>query len=374
MDDRPSLISELFRMSAKLVVGGLIVVVLVFFGTMAFVGGIAGGIAGAGGGDGSQKDAYVTLKGEETADKTILRLNLEGPILGHPPKNENPFFGDDGTTYGYELKEKLQEAAEAEEIDAVLLYVSTPGGTIHGSQAIFDGIKAVQAAEKQVIVYVDGISVSGGAWSTAGADKIFADRGSFLAMVGVLGPQLLEFVDPVGLDVFFGTGVDTRGGVKLNWIHAGRGKDFGNPFRAAEQWELDLWQTNLDQSYKMFVDHMVENRGIDRALLLNTIGAGIVSNDQAEQYGFIDGTKTYDDVVAYVEEQIGAGEDGAKIVGPRKEYTSPFGGRIGNIFAAVLPQQQATTPPASHTAALCTELLSKPLVMWQVHLQKMCGK
>ena len=124
----------------------------------------------------------------------------------------------------------------------------------------------------------------------------------------------------------------------------------------------------------MFVDHMVENRGIDRSLLINTIGAGIVSNGQAEQYGFIDGTKTYDDVVAYVEEQIDAGEDGAKIVGPRKEYTSPFGSRLGEVFAAVFPQQKAEASLASRTAALCTELMSKPLVMWQMHLQNMCGE
>ncbi len=369
MDPRPSLMSDLFRMSAKLVVGGIIVVALIFFGTMAFVGGIAGGIAGAG--DGSRgKDPYVTIKGDDEAEKTVLRLNLEGPILAHPPREDGSFFFDDNATYGYEMKEDLEKAAKSDQVDAVLLYVSTPGGTIHGSQAIHDGIKTVQAADKKVIVYVDSISVSGGAWSTAGADMIFADRGSFLAMVGVLGPQLLQFDDPVGINVFLGTGVDTRGGVKLNWIHAGKGKDFGNPFRAAEQWELDLWQANLDQSYDMFVDHMVTHRGIDRALLVNTLGAGIVSNDQAEQYGFIDGTKTYDEVVAHLASELGTEEDKLKILGPRKDYSSPFGRRLSEAFAAVVPQADAS----ARLSALCTDLMSKPLVIWQVHLQNMCGE
>ena len=369
MDDRPSLLSELFRMSAKLVIGGFIVVILVFFGTMAFVGGIAGGIAS--GSDGARdKDGYVTLKGKDSSDSKVLMLRLEGPIMGHKPKDSGSFFFDDGTTYGYELKRDLEKAAGAEEVDAVMMYVSTPGGTIHGSQAIHDGIKAVQAAGKKVIVYVDSISVSGGAWSTAGADKIFADRGSFLAMVGVLGPQILEFVDPVGINVFLGTGVDTRGGVKFNWLHSGKGKDFGNPFRAAEQWELDLWQTNMDEAYKLFVDHMVDNRGIDRGVLVNTIGAGIVSNDQAEQYGFIDGTKNYDEVISYMAEILGVEEDKMTIIGPRKDHESPFGGRIAKTIAAYLPDSE-TRP---NTSALCAELMSGPLVMWQMHLQNMCGK
>ncbi len=371
MDQRPSLLSDLFRMSAKLVVGGLIVVVLLFFGTAAIIGGIASGIAGAGGDATAQKDGYVTLEGDDdTAEKSILRLRLEGPIMGHPPKNRSSFFFSDSSTYGYELKEDLDKAAKSEDVDGVLLYVSTPGGTIHGSHAIHEGIQAVKAAGKPVIVYVDTISVSGGAWSTAAADAIFADRGSFHAMVGVLGPQLLEFVDPVGLDVFLGTGVETRGGVKFNWIHSGKGKDFGNPFRPAEQWELDLWQTNLDQSYDMFVDHMVTHRGIDRRILTETLGAGIVSNAQAEQYGFINGTKTYDEVVDYVAEQLETETDKLKIMGPRKDHTSPFGGRLSETLARFLPMADTAGPKNT----LCTELLSQPLVMWPVHLQNMCGK
>lgn len=370
MDQRPSLLSELLRMSAKMVVGGIIVVALVFFGTLAFVGGIVGGVAGAGDSSGAKKDKYVTIEGEDSAEVGILRLGLVGPIMGHPPKNRGSFLFGDDTTYGYALKDDLEDAAKSDDVKAVLLYVSTPGGTIHGSQAIHDGIKTVQAAGKKVIVYVDSISVSGGAWSTAGADAIFADKGSFLAMVGVLGPQILEFVDPVALNAFFGTGVETRGGVKFNWIHAGRGKDFGNPFRAAEQWELDLWQTNLDQSYVMFVDHMVSNRGIDRDLLINTIGAGIVSNQQAEQYGFIDGTKSYDDVIDYMAEQLETDPDKVKIIGPRKDHSSPFGGR----WAEALLTQFSPIPEKSVRSNLCTELIGQPLVMWQVHLQELCGK
>ena len=358
MSERPSLPSELFRMVIKMIVGGILVIGLVSCGV--------GAIAGAAGGSGGKKKATdgpvsAHLYGEEDSENAIMRVNVIGPILSHNNSSDDGFFSQIASfTYGYDVKEQLLEAAKNDDVKAIMLYVQTPGGSIIGSDAIHDGVKAVQDAGKPVIAYIDSISASGGVWSTAGADKIFADYGSVIGSVGVNFGNWLYFDDPVALDGgLFGNGVDTRGGIKARFIGAGLGKDLGNPWRDMTDREESLLNASAQVYYDHFVDHLVENRPIDRQRLVEEYGAMIFADELAKERGYIDDMKTYQETLAFIAGEIGAEGDDWKLIAPPAEEKTPF----EQLFGAYLTASKGDEIRMQQRASACAELTGRPMVM-----------
>jgi protease-4 len=247
-----------------------------------------------GGGSNEDSDPYEFISGTEDSQQRILRLNINGPILGSPTESSDTFnFGNlMGVTYGYDLQEEFKKAAKDKTIKAILLDITTPGGTIFGSQAIADGIKYYQEKTGQpVYAFVEGMSASGGVWAMVAADKIYADYGSYVGSIGILGPNLTYYNKPTAVNEgLLGGGVTTSGGIESITITAGRGKDLGNPFRRPTPEELKQLQAGVNQEYTNFVNHVAQARNIKPDMIRDQMGAMIFGNQQAQAYGLIDGT------------------------------------------------------------------------------------
>ena len=355
---RPNFFVELARMLLKIFLGGLLILLFIGAGSAMLEG------------DVEPSERYAVLDGDEEATNALMRVDVVGPIMSHADDDDGFFGISEDVTYGYEVYETLVDASEDDDVKGVLMYVQTPGGTIVGSQAIFDGVKAVQDAGKPVVVYVDGFSASGGVWSTAGADAIFADVGSVIGSIGVISGGFFEYIDPKSFGGIFG-GVETDGGIKLHLTTAGIGKDLGNPFRAPTEVELARMQDMADEFYMKFVDHMVEHRGMDRDRIVNEFGASIFANDAAEANGYIDGTKSYPASIAFLAEEAGLGED-FKLVEPTSDGMGDF--PFSFIQTRRSPSQHHTqVDPALGRAKLCGALTSQAVAMPQLYIAKYCG-
>lgn len=367
MTERPPLLKDLFRMIIKMIVGGILIIALVSCGVGVVAG--AGASAGAKGKGDAEKPVSDHLYGEEDSENAIMRVNVIGPILSHKTGEDSFFSAVTEVTYGYSVKEKLLKAAKNDDVKAVMMFVRTPGGSIVGSEAIHDGVLAVQAAGKPVIAYVDSFSASGGVWSTAAADKIFADYGSVIGSVGVNFGNWMYFDDPVALDAgLFGGGVETRGGVKSNFIGAGLGKDLGNPWREMTERERDLITASAQYYYDEFVEHVVSNRPVDRNRLVNEYGAMIFADGLAKERGYIDDMKTYQETLEYIAGEIGAEGDDWKLISSPYVKKTP----IEELFGASLQALSPRNPAADQRAAACAELKSRPVAMSAQALSEFC--
>ena len=368
MAERPPLLPDLFRMVVKMIVGGILVIGLFSCG----VGVVAGAGAGASGKTAVKTPVSKTVYGEKDSENAILRVDIKGPILTHPPADEgsNFFSSIQAVTYGYEVKQQLLDAAKNDKVKAVMLFVTTPGGSIVGSEAIHDGVLAVKAAGKPIIAHVDTLSASGGVWSTAAADKIFADEGSLIGSVGVIFGNFLYFDDPVAIDGgLFGTGITTRGGIKSTVIAASEGKDLGNPFRPMTEREKSLLEATAKEFYDKFLDHVTSNRPLKREALVGEYGAMVFGNDIAQQHGYIDGTKTYQETLAYIAGEIGAEGDDWKLVSPPEIEKST----LEKMFGATLAAIGTGRLEAAHQAAVCGELKSGPVALSAQSMTSLCG-
>lgn len=362
---RPPLGPDLLRMSAKIVVGMFVSILAIFLVFIVF--GALGAAAGGGASAPAQEDKV--LLGKKASANLIREILVEGPILTH--KGDQPDFWNfelSGVSYGYQIKKQLKEAAEDEDVKAVLMRVSTPGGSIVGSQAIHEGVLAVKAAKKPIAVYVDSLSASGGVWSTAAADAIFADHGSIIGSVGVIMFGLIEYVDPIAMGGLL-SGVETRGGLKLHITSAGRGKDVGNPFRAPTEEEKARFQSMANEFYEKFLAHVGQHRKIPRAKLVDELGAGILANDAAQAFGFIDGTKTYEESAQWIADKLGVAEDW-KLEPVEKEEQNPFKALFASAALAMRGHEAARR---DQTTLICASLRAEAIVMSAPHYTALCG-
>lgn len=310
------------RTAVIAVVGGIAFVIgmVVFFAT------IAAFVEGFSGDDDPDELDTSFVYGDRDADARLLIIRVDGVILGE--RQEEALFAP-GNVYGYEIKEQFRKAAEDEDIDGVLLALSTPGGTIFGSEAIAAGVEQYQEETgKPVVAHVQGLSASGGVWAMAPADRILADHGSTIGSIGVIsGP--FEFYDgPVARDGgLLESGITTTDGISVEYITAGRGKDAGNPYRPLTDEERATFQASVDNNYEAFVTHVAEARDIPPERIREEMGALVFDNTLAEEYGLIDGTASAQ--AAYEELASLAGLDAGTW---RVEEIEP-GGVFGGLFS-----------------------------------------
>jgi protease-4 len=141
---------QLLQMVGKMIVGGLLIIFMI---------GVVGAVLSPSGNKLTGAEAsYSHVFGNKSSANRLLNIKLFGEILGTPPTavpSPFDFFGSMGATYGYSVKQALADAAKDEAIKGIFLHTTTPGGTIFGSMAIFDGIKQYQTnTGKPVVVFI----------------------------------------------------------------------------------------------------------------------------------------------------------------------------------------------------------------------------
>ncbi len=97
---------------------------------------------------------------------------------------------------------KLIKDVGESKASAVIVEISSPGGTVTGSEHIYDELRRL-SAKKPVIAVVDSMAASGAYIVALGTDRIFADSNSLVGSIGVLFefPNVSKLLDTIGVKV-----------------------------------------------------------------------------------------------------------------------------------------------------------------------------
>jgi protease-4 len=271
--------------------------------------------------DSSQTDKGDSFRtgfvyGTKNATNKILQVPISGIILGDSSDGTDftsIFYG--GITYGYDVKDYLRWAAKQDEIRGVVLMINSPGGTIVGAQAIADAVTEYrEVSRKPIYAHIAGMGTSGAYWSAVSTDKIYADYGSVTGSIGVIMGSILYYDAPTAYGDSFGSSVQTKNGIWEYNLSAGKGKDFGNPFRPPSAEELSIYRSSLENEYGRFVKYVSERRGIDEQVLRGQIGAHVYDNMTAENWKLIDGSQMKEKSYELIAKSAGI-EDAYQVVG-----------------------------------------------------------
>ena len=94
---------------------------------------------------------------------------------------------DQGVAGGDTISELLDEARRDEGVDAVLLRVDSPGGSVWASEQIRRAVQNLQKAGKPVVASFGNVAASGGYWVSMDADRIFAHANTITGSIGIFG-------------------------------------------------------------------------------------------------------------------------------------------------------------------------------------------
>ena len=111
----------------------------------------------------------------------------EGPKIAVITAQGNILPGDQppGTIGGNSLARQISEATAAPDVKAIVLRVTSPGGSMFASEVIREEVLLARAAGKPVVVSMGSIAASGGYYIAAAADEIWATPTTLTGSIGV---------------------------------------------------------------------------------------------------------------------------------------------------------------------------------------------
>jgi signal peptide peptidase SppA len=215
-----------------------------------------------------------------TARKGVAIIPVSGLLT---PRGGSDWFG---SWAGMDsLRAKIDNAADDPDVDAIVLAIDSPGGTVAGTPETAASVKRAAAAKK-VVAIADTMACSAAYWIGAQASKFVATPSATLGSIGVMQAHV-DYSAALAKD-----------GVKVTLIRAGKYKNDANPYEPLGAEALAALQAETDDAYGDFVRAVAEGRRCSQQSVRDGMGEGrAVSAKQALAMNMIDAVETLDDLL-----------------------------------------------------------------------------
>ncbi len=171
--------------------------------------------------------------------------------------------------------ELLVEARKDHSVKAVVLRVDSPGGSVSGSQEIFEEVRRLKV-EKPVVASMGTVAASGGYYIAAPASKILASLGTITGSIGVR----MEYVNIQDLLQW--------ARLKTVTLKSGEMKDIASPTREMTPEEQSYLEGLLQAMHQQFKKAVSESRGISLPDLEAIADGRVLTGEEALKFKLID--------------------------------------------------------------------------------------
>lgn len=173
------------------------------------------------------------------------------------------------------LLEKIQRIRDDDSVRALIVSLSTGGGTTYGGEQLYKALRSV-AEEKPVVSAIRTEAASAGYMIALAGERIFAGDTSITGSIGVIFmyPQAKELMDKIG--------------VSMDAIKSAPLKAEPSPFNNASPEAQSMIRALVMDSYDWFVDLVAERRGLSHEDALALADGRVLSGRQALDVGLVD--------------------------------------------------------------------------------------
>jgi len=217
-----------------------------------------------------------------------------------------------------DVAEQLKHAQDDKRVKAIILSVDSPGGTISGSDQIYNEIiNCRDISGKPVVAFMHNLAASGGYYVSAASEKIVAEPTVITGSIGVIMGYLV-----------FEELFEEKLGISPVIVKSGEKKDWPSSFHMPNEEQLAYLDEKIIQpAFERFTQIVADGRSeLSMADVERLADGSIYSAAEALEEKMIDEIGYFTDAVEITEEL--AGITNAHVV----EYKRPFS--LGSLFGA----------------------------------------
>jgi len=201
-----------------------------------------------------------------------------------------------GTVGGDSTAALIRNAADDDDVKALVLRVDSPGGSAFASEVILRELEVFQQSGRPLVVSMGSVAASGGYWISMSADEIWASPATLTGSIGIGAtlPTLPRTLDALGIHV------DGVGTTEL----AGQ-LSLARPLGADIN---DLIGQSIEFGYKQFIAKVAQHREQSVAAIDAVARGRVWIAGDALDHDLIDRIGDIDDAIASAGELAGLAE------------------------------------------------------------------
>jgi len=186
------------------------------------------------------------------------------------------------------LDATLKDVEENDKAKALILTISSPGGTTVGSEAVFERLRKI-SDKKPVVSVLGEVAASGGYIAAIGADHIIARGNTITGSIGVI----MEYPDL--------TDLLTKVGITMQTIRSSEIKGGPSPFRKSTPEARAAEKVLIDESHQWFRGLVEDRRGLNGSKLDTVADGRVFTGRLALDLGLIDAIGGFDEAIEYLD-------------------------------------------------------------------------
>jgi protease IV len=260
-------------------------------------------------------------------DNKIALIYASGAIL--PQIAESPFGGTTGIT-PRNFKRQLESALEDDDVQSIVIHITSPGGADTSSDLIWHSIRQA-SAKKPVVASMGGVAASGGYYIAMGADTVLAAENTITGSIGIFN---LMFNAEELLTEKIGLNYET-----LKTHEYADLLDISRPFTESER---EVMRQNIENGYESFLNRVAESRGMTRDEVHEIAQGRVYTGQTAKDIGLVDLVGDINDALAVAAEMAEIEEYTIDIYPKRRDFferlMSSSNARIQSAIMGWMPE------------------------------------
>jgi protease IV len=246
-----------------------------------------------------------------TSKNRIAVIYAEGDIVDGE--------GDDDEIGSMRYAEALRNARMDKNVKAVVLRISSPGGSALASDVMWREIQETRKV-KPVIASMSDMAASGGYYMAMGCDTIVAHPNTITGSIGVFGivPNFEGFLK-------------NKMGITVDRVSTGKHSDLPTVTRSMTEFEKEIVQREINKIYDVFTQKAADGRGMTQDELKKFASGRVWSGIEAKERNLVDVHGGLEKAIEIAAARVGISDDyRLKELPQRKSFFEEMFGDAGS--------------------------------------------
>ncbi|EER22009.1 MULTISPECIES: signal peptide peptidase SppA [spotted fever group] len=222
------------------------------------------------------------LVGKDFAPKEVLHINSNEDYIAS-------VLIDEIILEDEKRDKKLKKIIDDSHIKALIVNVNSPGGTVVGSEKIYNILRKI-SEKKPVVIVMGTIAASGGYLISLGGDYIVSHNGTITGSIGVI-LQTAEVTE-----------LAQKLGIKFNNFKSGELKAVPNPTEKLTEAVRVAIMENIEDTYNFFLELVSERRNLPIEEVKKLADGRVYSGRQALKLKLVDAIGSEDTALKWLQE------------------------------------------------------------------------